>query len=136
MNDQTLLRIVDLSNLDDQIKEHENKRFQRKKEAIAAIKAKTATFEDLVIVEPSLNWLAQDALHYREKMKRKRVVCANARWYGYGEWVDMGLKERLCQVVGWEGSNPLLRSVNAYDLAYKHIYKLLPYCRNCGEARP
>lgn len=58
--------------------------------------------------------------------------CANYVWYRPG-----GLKERLSQLVGWgvASPDPMVRSSEAYDLAYDILYNALPDCRDCGCAR-
>lgn len=52
--------------------------------------------------------------------------CANKVWY---IWFEPQLK----QLVGPQArsEDPLLRSPEAYQLAYHNLYKLLPNCRNC-----
>jgi hypothetical protein len=59
--------------------------------------------------------------------------CANAHWYGAEQ--NEGLKETLCQLVGWEASPespPILRTAEAYDTCYTLLYAALPDCRNCS----
>lgn len=92
----------------------------------------TETFGDLAVIEPRLKSLAASARAYKKESHGQRRACANERWYGYFEWRDKGLKERLCELVGWESENPLLDGARAYDVAYKAIYAMLPYCKNCG----
>jgi len=67
-----------------------------------------------------------------EDDKRKPSFCANSIWYG--EYGQEGIKPRLVQLVGWQamGSDPRLKTTQAYDLAYKKLYNLLPPCRNCN----
>jgi hypothetical protein len=67
-------------------------------------------------------------------MARSKTFCANANWYGYS---GPGLKEKLCQLVGWEAKtdDPRLKTNEAYDVAYEAIYEALPDCRgrcSCG----
>ena len=77
----------------------------------------------LVKIEPRLG----------EMLKRAKAVkgdgehfCANTVWYD-------DFKPELCTLVGWEasGTNPLLHTPQAYDLAYRKIYETLPDCRDC-----
>lgn len=105
---------------------------ENKIKAEKAIKNQTATFDDLVIIEPYLQWLMDEAIHYKKQSKRKRHVCANQRWYGYAEFEGIGLKNKLVKLVGWSARNILLKNNYCYDLAYHAIYDALPYCRNCG----
>ena len=67
-----------------------------------------------------------------EDDKRKPSFCANSIWYG--EYGQEGIKPRLVQLVGWQamGSDPRLKTTQAYDLAYEKLYNLLPPCRNCN----
>lgn len=90
------------------------------------------TWEEIVKIEPRLERLADEARAYKQATRRKRKnVCANDRWYGYGEWRGKGLRPMLVQLVGWCSPHPELRTCEAYDVAYQHIYSLLPDCRNC-----
>lgn len=108
---------------------------RRHDEAIAAVRKKRATFEDLVVIEPCLQWLADDARAFKASHGRKRYRCANARWYGFHDWQGLGLRSRLIQIVGWETKRPpSMRSEYVYSLAYDHIYSLLPNCRGCNCA--
>ena len=52
--------------------------------------------------------------------------CANKIWY-------IRFKPRLGELVGWSArkDDPLLRSPQAYALAHKTLYRLLPDCRDC-----
>lgn len=63
--------------------------------------------------------------------------CANAIWFGYEQYEGLGLKERLCDLVGWERVSKQYMGVlgghEAYDIAYAKIYDALPDCRGgCG----
>ncbi len=87
------------------------------------------TWEDLVAREPRLADLRVAAERVRDV---DASFCANAVWYGYGG--HLGLKPRLLRLVGWGAQNrdPVLRSCDAYDVAYQTLYDLLPDCRGCG----
>lgn len=54
--------------------------------------------------------------------------CANFVWYRRG-----GLKARLCSFVGWEATDPRLRSPEIYALCYRTVYNALPGCRHLGQ---
>jgi hypothetical protein len=56
--------------------------------------------------------------------------CANDIWYGYRD-IRFSFKERVNAYTGWFAQRPELRSDAAYDIAYQHLYDLLPDCRNC-----
>ncbi len=82
------------------------------------------TWEDLARLEPELRRLEQDILSLRRRSRGWRTFCANDVWY------DL-FKPRLVYLAGWGARNPALRSEEAYDLAYEHLYALLPDCRGC-----
>jgi len=54
------------------------------------------------------------------------TFCANHVW-------SHELKPQLLTLVGWEAETdePVLRSTEAYDIAYRACYNLLPGCRGC-----
>lgn len=99
------------------------------------------TWERLKELEPRLAALERTL---RERIRcgcRKKNWCANAAWYGYGQYREfIGPKEVLVRLVGWHRDrfvNPpphdeLLRTREAYDLAYDALYTLLPDCKRCG----
>jgi hypothetical protein len=68
-----------------------------------------------------------------EAVRRPAIgrFCAHAHWYGRR---DSGFKGELCGIVGWDSANPdaALRTTEAYDVAYHHLYDLLPDCRHDG----
>ncbi len=88
------------------------------------------TWQDLVEREPRLADLRIVAERVRDAGDGS--FCANASWYGYGG--QLGLKPRLLRLVGWgaQSRDPVLRSCDAYDVAYQTLYDLLPDCRGCG----
>ena len=89
-------------------------------------------FRDLAVLEPRLKVIAGEINAYRIAAKFKDRCCANERWYGYREWERQGFKARLSQCVGFEARNRLLKSSEAYDVAYRALYKKLPNCKNCS----
>ena len=99
--------------------------------AATAVADRTATFRELLILEPELKRLAADAKEYKKLSRLHDYVCANNRWYGHSQWRGKGLKERLCTLVGWESGNSILRNEYAYEVAYKALYAMLPYCKGC-----
>lgn len=84
-------------------------------------------FTDLATLEPRLLTLEADIRRVRGD-KRKRSFCANHVWYNSG-----GFKARLLSLIGWNKSvtDERLRTSEAYDVAYEHLYNLLPDCRGC-----
>lgn len=66
-------------------------------------------------------------IKYEKDDKSKNWYCANRVWYDR-------YKERVIQAVGWESRdrNPDLHTSDAYDIVYRHLYDLLPPCRNCN----
>ena len=91
------------------------------------------TWEHLTEIEPRLLALEAEARAYRAQ---RGAFCANAVWYGY-EPGSVGLKRRLSDLVGWERRDQTKRgsrltSPDAYDVAYHHLYNLLPGCRHQG----
>lgn len=127
---------VCVADLDSELMDRAANNLKLRREAEAAVREQRATFSDLVTLEPALQWLMDDAVAYRKSHGKKKTCCANARWYGYGDWKGRGIKERLLELVGNASSRrivkPPLRSSYAYDLAYDSIYRRLPNCRNCG----
>lgn len=85
------------------------------------------TWQALVRHEPRLEALAVLAQTIGRLGRRRRGFCANAVWYA-------GLKPLLCGLVGWgaEHDDPVLTSSAAYDVAYEHLYELLPDCQHDG----
>ncbi|NLO26616.1 MAG: hypothetical protein GX113_00305 [Actinobacteria bacterium] len=91
------------------------------------------TFSELSRREPALAGLLAEARAVSSK--NDPDYCANAVWYGYGQYQHSGLKPRLLQLVGWRAckDDPILRSEKAYDVAYHTICNALPDCRDCGD---
>jgi len=84
------------------------------------------TWTDLVDEEPRLGLLEREILYHAAQHKTGRY-CASRFWHGYA---GTGFKDRLLELVGWETDRPTLRSSEAYDVAYDHLYELLPDCRH------
>ena len=82
------------------------------------------TWPEMVATEPALQTLFDQAAAIRDD-KRNPAFCANWHWY-------RKLKPQMRRLVGWEASNPRLRSPKAYAVAYRLIYAELPACRNCA----
>jgi hypothetical protein len=89
------------------------------------------TFEALAALEPGLAGLLAEARASAADAGDPHF-CANAVWYGYEG--HPGIKQRLLRLVGWERSDrhPVLSTPCAYDVAYEHIYEMLPPCRDCA----
>ncbi len=91
------------------------------------------TFDQLAALEPGLARLEYEMRAWA-RTPLGDAWCANARWYGYGRFRGMGYRARLVALVGWGSKHPdaRLHSSAAYEVAYRHLYELLPDCRDCG----
>ncbi len=83
----------------------------------------------LVEHEPKLKDLYEEARSI--KPEPGEVYCANFTWYSPE---GRNMKKRMMKLVGImrSGGPGILRTSEAYDLAYKKIYNALPACRGCG----
>lgn len=83
------------------------------------------TWNDLTEREPRLIGLLIDIKMVKDD-KAKRSFCANQVWY-------RDFKPRVITLVGWyaELDDPMLRTMEAYDIGYQYLYKHLPNCRSC-----
>lgn len=81
-------------------------------------------FLKLCEIEPALRRLASDI--WAKQDPGREVWCANWVWY-------KEFKPRLKMIVGWDATNPELRTRLAWDSAYRVLYDAVPGgCRNCG----
>ena len=80
------------------------------------------TFEDMCTLEPLLALLRDDI--NRVSSRGKKHFCANKAWV-------RRFKPRLIRLVGWYAYKEELRTSEAYELAYRTLYSLLPNCRHC-----
>jgi hypothetical protein len=85
------------------------------------------TWKWLTAEEPALLRLEKDIRAVRDDGGPS--FCANRQWYGRR---DDGFKGRVYYLAGFSARNRNLRTMEAYDVALKHLYALLPDCRNCG----
>lgn len=81
------------------------------------------TWDELVKAEPRLSQLEASVKAVDDSGP---VFCAN--WV----WVNQ-FKPVLVNLVGWFARDKaaILHTAEAYDIAYDHLYGLLPDCRNC-----
>ena len=79
------------------------------------------TFEQLCEVEPRLLGLAAEI---RSVSADSRHFCANRTWY-------RNFERRFNCLVGRYAWNPELRTEEAYNIAFRRLYRLLPDCRDC-----
>ncbi len=80
------------------------------------------TWNEMTTIEPRLKELLKQASTH----KGKPGFCANEAW------INGGLKDQLCKLVGWDAMNYLLRTENAYNTAYDKVYGALPGCEHEG----
>lgn len=87
---------------------------------------------DLMQCEPRLHALLKEIASIRDHHGR-HGFCANQWWVRPNPLLGGSLKSRMSDLVGRsaETSNPVLRSSEAYDVAYTILYHALPPCRNC-----
>jgi hypothetical protein len=84
-------------------------------------KSGKVTFRQLAKAEPGL--LALERAIKRLKPDSPHW-CANRCWYeAFDRWFD-GL-------VGWNAYHPSLRNEVAYNVAFHHLYWLMPACHDC-----
>jgi hypothetical protein len=88
------------------------------------------SFETMREMEPGLGDLENDIAWIAHSDDKSKPFCANATWYGWSG--RESLKKRLGKLVGWYSPNPKLRSPGAYNMAYRHLYDMLPDCRDCA----
>ncbi len=83
------------------------------------------TWNDLVERESRLANLLWDVRAVKDD-KTKKSFCANVTWFRQ-------FKPRLPALVGWycEQDDPVLRTQEAYEIAYRYLYHQLPDCRGC-----
>lgn len=94
-----------------------------------ALPAHELSWKRIVEIEPRL--VAAEELIEALADKGGKSFCANRHWYGYFD-PEFSFKERVNRYTGWFAERPELRSEAAYDIAYEHLYDLLPDCRNCS----
>lgn len=86
------------------------------------------TFADLTRLEPRLRDLASSARALARVEARKwKYACGNRVFYA-------AVKPRLVYLVGFlrADKHPVLGSRDAYDVAYEHLYHLMPDCKECS----
>lgn len=100
-----------------------------------ALPAEELSWRRLVEIEPELTLIEREIQALRPLAAEDERFCANSHWYGYDD-PKRGFRNRMMELVGWTARSPLLRSEAAYNLAYEHLYDLLPDCRDCLCAIP
>ena len=88
------------------------------------------TWDQLVEREPRLQQLREAIAAVRDD-PAEPYCCANEYWFFSHR--GPGFVEQLAALVGWHRRpfDPLLGTSDAYDLAYRTLYDLLPDCRGC-----
>ncbi len=87
----------------------------------------TLTFDDLCRLDPELRTLEQYARECaRAEVHRGRTCCGNRPFYER-------VKPRLLPLVGWmrRPKHEVLSTTEAYDVAIRHLYNLMPDCGQC-----
>jgi hypothetical protein len=93
---------------------------------IAAVRKPThEQFTALTKIEPQLLELLAGIDPWRLSIPSEREVLA--KWYGYREYRGCGLKDEVCQLVGWgaQSKDPDIRTSKAYDTAYHYLFNRL-----------
>jgi len=96
------------------------------------------TWEDLIAASPDLAELERSV-----PSLIAGVRCGNVMWYGYYRWGHPGVRypsvrDQLIRLVGDHAPDdaaPVLCTSAAYDVAYDHLYQLMPDCDHedpCG----
>jgi hypothetical protein len=82
-------------------------------------------WEELILAEPRLDDLFRAAKHYR--VPTAGVFCAEILWHAR-------FKPQLTFLVGFRcrSEDPVMRTMQAYDVAFAKIYEALPACRGCA----
>lgn len=86
-------------------------------------------FEDLVKAEPRLGYLLKRIK--AEKPPTNIKECWMTRWYGLYD--VHSYKQEMIRLVGFmsKNPNPVLKSSQAYDIAYQVLSIALPSCKQC-----
>lgn len=72
---------------------------------------------NLAALEPALLTLESDL---RAAVSRRgRDTCIDKIWHHHG------YKNRFMRLAGWHAQNPALRSCEAYDAAYQHLWRVM-----------
>jgi len=75
-------------------------------------------FQSLCDLEPRLALLAAEVKSLKPNQKNVLRL-----WYGNAS--TPGIKDALLALVGYEAANPLLRTTEAYDVAYDYLFACL-----------
>jgi hypothetical protein len=91
------------------------------------------TFQQMARLEPRLADLESMIRQHAEANRGARPYCANTAWYSdrSGDR-DGAFKEQMLVLAGFHGHCKELRTMEAYEVAYEHLYSLLPDCQHDG----
>ncbi len=83
------------------------------------------TWKKIHRMSPMVRSIEHD-IRFVKDDKSKVWFCANKIWY-------RDFKERVIAAAGWESRdpNPEMHTQQAYDIVYRHLYEMLPPCRDC-----
>ena len=87
-------------------------------------------FDELTITEPRLKDLEALVFGYAHEFRTAVPRCRNWMWYGPGP-DGTGIRERLLFLVGNAAQKSELRTGAAWRIAERHLYEILPDCREC-----
>jgi hypothetical protein len=95
--------------------------------------ALSASFKDLVRLEPKLRELERAIKSHARRNRNIPKYCANAWWYGYRHTDFEGFKTKMLRL-GFDSGRPAhiderLRTQEACRVGYLHLYNLLPNCK-------
>ena len=87
-------------------------------------------FERCCRLCPQLRELAVEVSMHVKANVNNPDYCAHEHWYGKN-----GYRGRVAEFVGWESGVPGLKTSEAYDVCYDHLYGMLPDCNHQGICR-
>ena len=90
------------------------------------------TWAEMCVIKPRLSRLLREIQRVRDD-GQSEYFCRNKRWYGWPPRDDDGYKSEMHALVGFYAARPELATSQAYDVAYRTLYRALPPCRGpCG----
>jgi len=87
------------------------------------------TYAELLELEPRLGEL-EAALRSERDDGASSFYCSNFAWLPYN--AELKRLVGVARVGSGEAQEPVLYDSGSYEVAYEHLSKLLPPCRDCG----